>query len=210
VLDVHPPHERVRGFVDFLVHILTITVGLLIALGLEAAVEALHHRHVRKEVEHDLRLELRDNEHALQVTRGALADEKKNLGVVMQYLAARSEDKPSDIHDLTVSFHAGTLSDASWRTATATGTLNLMNYDRVQLFASAYRDQELFSGVQIDTLDEYLQLQSYFQGGFDPDKMPPDEAKTAMADARRSLSHLEALDQIGQNLEKTYNKAAAE
>ena len=46
MLDVHPPHEKVHGFKDFLLHILTITIGLLIALSLEGCVEWRHHRHL--------------------------------------------------------------------------------------------------------------------------------------------------------------------
>lgn len=49
MLDVHAPEHPIGGPRDFLVHLLTITVGLLIALGLENSVEALHHRHQRKE-----------------------------------------------------------------------------------------------------------------------------------------------------------------
>jgi hypothetical protein len=30
MLDVHPPHEKIHGFKDFLLHLLTITIGLLI------------------------------------------------------------------------------------------------------------------------------------------------------------------------------------
>ncbi len=40
MLDVHPPHQPVHGWRDFLIHLLTITVGLLIALGLEAVAES--------------------------------------------------------------------------------------------------------------------------------------------------------------------------
>jgi len=35
MLDVHAPHESVRTWKDFLIHIAAIAVGLLIALGLE-------------------------------------------------------------------------------------------------------------------------------------------------------------------------------
>jgi hypothetical protein len=41
MLDVHAPEHRIHGFRDFLVHLLTITVGLLIALSLEASVGAM-------------------------------------------------------------------------------------------------------------------------------------------------------------------------
>ena len=36
-LDVHAPHEPIHGVKDFLLHLLTITVGLLIAVGLKDA-----------------------------------------------------------------------------------------------------------------------------------------------------------------------------
>ena len=49
MLDVHPPEHGIYGVRDFFLHLLTISVGLLIALGLEASVEAIHHRHERNE-----------------------------------------------------------------------------------------------------------------------------------------------------------------
>ena len=51
MLDVHAPEHRIHGTRDFFLHLFTITIGLLIALGLEASVEALHHRHQRQEAE---------------------------------------------------------------------------------------------------------------------------------------------------------------
>ena len=48
MLDVHPPHHPTHGWRDFFIHIATITVGLLIAVGLEQTVETLHQRHQRR------------------------------------------------------------------------------------------------------------------------------------------------------------------
>jgi hypothetical protein len=45
MLDVHASHESVHTWRDFLIHIATIVIGLLIAIGLEQTVEAIHHRH---------------------------------------------------------------------------------------------------------------------------------------------------------------------
>jgi hypothetical protein len=39
MLDVHPPHKSIEGVGEFFLHLFTITVGLLIAVGIEAAVE---------------------------------------------------------------------------------------------------------------------------------------------------------------------------
>ena len=61
MLDVHPPHEAAHTWKDFLIHIATICVGLLIAIGLEQAVEAIHHHHQRVQLEQDLHDEAINN-----------------------------------------------------------------------------------------------------------------------------------------------------
>ena len=61
MLDVHAPHQSPLGVRDFFIHLLTITAGLLIALGLEAAVEAVHHRHQRIEAEETIHREIEEN-----------------------------------------------------------------------------------------------------------------------------------------------------
>jgi hypothetical protein len=61
MLDVRPPHETIHDWRDFLLHILTITIGLLIALGLEATVEAVHHRNEVNETREALKKEMAEN-----------------------------------------------------------------------------------------------------------------------------------------------------
>ena len=51
MLDVHPPHEAAHTWKDFFIHIATICVGLLIAIGLEQTVEALHRAHERRDLQ---------------------------------------------------------------------------------------------------------------------------------------------------------------
>jgi hypothetical protein len=61
MLDVHPPHAPTHTWKDFLLHIATIVIGLLIAIGLEQTVELLHHHHQREQLEQDLRAESVNN-----------------------------------------------------------------------------------------------------------------------------------------------------
>jgi TolA-binding protein len=61
-MDVHPPHGPIRSWKDFTLHLLTITIGLLIALALEAAVQSLHHRHMVSEARVNLRREIVENQ----------------------------------------------------------------------------------------------------------------------------------------------------
>src|SRR5215831_134397 len=51
MLDVHAPHETIRTWTNFLIHIAAIVVGLLIAVGLEQTVEFFHHRHQREQLQ---------------------------------------------------------------------------------------------------------------------------------------------------------------
>ncbi|MGD0442446.1 MAG: hypothetical protein ABSA39_00785 [Edaphobacter sp.] len=209
MLDVHTPHEKIRGFRDFLLHLFTITVGLLIALALEGCVERWHHRELRNEADANLRQEIRDNEQALATIRNAVIDEKKNLVSVAKSLQSRSQDKPFDAQGVNLNFTNSTLSDASWRTAAGTGALSFMEYGRVQQFASVYQEQELFSRLEWETLDRYLQLNSYAVFGFDPKTMSPEEAKAALPDVSRTITHLVAMDQVGESLQRGYERVLA-
>jgi len=94
MLDVHPPHSPAHTWKDFFIHIATITVGLLIAVGLEQTVEAIHHAHQRQELREAL---LEDNRKALRDDQDM---ERDTLNRV-QWLTAR-------IDDLTMALHTHT------------------------------------------------------------------------------------------------------
>jgi hypothetical protein len=54
MLDIHPAHHAATTWREFLIHIATIVLGLLIAVGLEQAVEALHRHHQLNQLHGDL------------------------------------------------------------------------------------------------------------------------------------------------------------
>jgi hypothetical protein len=70
ILEPHAPHEAIRSWRSFVVHIATITIGLLIAIGLEQCVEYLHHVHQRRQLQHDLLEEARRNRDILTTDLG--------------------------------------------------------------------------------------------------------------------------------------------
>jgi hypothetical protein len=210
MLDVHPPHRKIHGFRDFLLHLFTITVGLLIALALEGCAERWHHRELRKEADANLQQEIRDNAKEIASAHVANANEQANLKKVLEFLKARKENRDYDIHEIRLDFTIGDLKNASWKTASATGALSYMEYDHVQRYAAAYQLQDKYSALQDETINEFLQLQSYVIYGFDPMKVTPADAGSAELDARRTLAHLVAMDQIGTAVEKEYDTALDE
>jgi len=58
-MEVHAPEHGIHSWRDFFVHMGTICLGLLIALGLEQAAEAVHHAHQRTELREALNADSR-------------------------------------------------------------------------------------------------------------------------------------------------------
>ena len=67
MLDVHPPHEATHTWKDFFIHIATIVIGLLIAVGLEQVVEVIHHRHQAEQIREALQRESQENSEIARV-----------------------------------------------------------------------------------------------------------------------------------------------
>jgi len=61
MLDVHPAHHAADSWKEFFVHIATIVLGLLIAVGLEQGVEYIHHRREVAEARRALEVERKLN-----------------------------------------------------------------------------------------------------------------------------------------------------
>ncbi len=79
MLDVHPAHHAASSWREFLVHIATIVIGLLIALGLEQTVSHFHKRHLGREIEEDLREESRINERIIRYDMASVQSVRRNI-----------------------------------------------------------------------------------------------------------------------------------
>ena len=75
MLEVHPPQHAVSSWRDFFVHIATIVVGLLIAVGLENAVERIHDHYELSETRAALVQEQKANEAAWADDEGEKKEE---------------------------------------------------------------------------------------------------------------------------------------
>ena len=98
VLDVHPPHEPVHGWRDFFIHLATITIGLLIALGLEGSVEWMHHRHLVHEAQASLRNEIASNESNISGVLASIQKQESTLKQDVIVLDQRIEHPKEENH----------------------------------------------------------------------------------------------------------------
>jgi hypothetical protein len=203
MLDVHAPDHNLHGLRDFMMHIMTITIGLLIALGLEASVEAMHHRHLKKEAETNIRQELRDNRDQLKSDAPGALKELQDMTQIASFLATRSRDQPATLTGVSMRFHEGPIQDAAWRTASSTGVLSYMDYAEVEKFSSAYKEQAMLQAAEEQALEDYLLLGPTLHGS----ESTADAAKEALPYARRAQAHLSGMLDIGAGTLDAYNDA---
>src|SRR5881275_1238824 len=97
MIEVHPPHETVHNLKQFFIHIVAITIGLLIAIGLEQMVVYFHHRHQLQEARRELAAELEDNRGVLAKNLDAARNMTADLDADMALLASKSKINTSSL-----------------------------------------------------------------------------------------------------------------
>jgi len=205
MLDVHAPHHTPNGVRDFAIHLLTITAGLLIALGLEAAVEAGHHHHQRKEAEAMIRQEIKSNGEMIEQGQSQFKEELDAMNRVLQTVESLTQGKPGTLEEKDFVFHQAPMQDAAWRTAASTGVLSYMDYAQVERFSDAYKEQDQLDAMEKQTLDDYLMLMPILtHHGKD---MDPERAKQALVFARQAVAHLNGMYFIAIGTLGSYKQA---
>jgi hypothetical protein len=207
MLDVHAPGHSMHTRMDFFLHLFTITIGLLIALGLENTVEWVHHVHQRREADANIVSELRDNEKDLDELLRAAPKERASLIGALKFLDDHMQKKPTNIKSIELGMTLATLSDASWQTANTNNALSYMEYAHVKRYSAAYAMQRQFNTLQEQTLSRYLTVQSNIIAGNDPNTLSQADSERAKAQVQETLAAIVAIQQIGAELRETYETA---
>src|ERR1700691_4004145 len=102
MLDVHPPHKAIGNASEFFLHLFTITIGLLIAVGIEGAVERHQHRELAREARETLKEEIRKNAEstndAVKEITGEQQKMKGNLAAVRKVQLNPNDPSANDLH----------------------------------------------------------------------------------------------------------------
>ena len=153
MLDVHPPHHPTHTWGDFFIHIATITIGLLIAVGIEQTVESLHHRHQRHQLMEDLHNEAEQN---LQVIDRDLKmleleswfEQAAQLPNSEQNKVLMSLPVPPCLPGSvgTAKYRYFAPSQAVWSTAKESGLVHLLPVELARMQARLIHNYDLLSG----------------------------------------------------------------
>ena len=160
-LDVHAPHHPIVGWKDFLVHLLTITIGLLIAVGIEGCVE-LHREHkLVQEARETMRDEIQYNVGQMKQAVGNLKTQRETMQKNIDALTRIQEnpkDRAAQDASITANYSIVGLRDTAWKTAQTTGALAFMPYAEAQRYSGVYGTQKEFLDQQEKILEDEAQF----------------------------------------------------
>jgi hypothetical protein len=162
MIDIHPPEHTPHSWRDFFIHIATIVLGLLIAIGLEQTVEAIHHGHERHQLRDDLRTEA---EARVSLLKANVQDEAANTRWLRDCIHVAVNAKPSDGYvTFTTPPAPATLSGAKpensvWEAAKASGTVALLTPPEIEAWSRvAFQEGRAERDAQ-SVEDAYVALQ---------------------------------------------------
>jgi hypothetical protein len=151
MLDVHPPHEALHTLKGFVIHIVAIVIGLLIAVALEQSVEFLHHRHQRLQLEEQMHEMFEDNTQVIAADIERLTALHGYLADLATAIAARRHGQPVPAAPSADDPRGGIViqfpSLAPYEAAKENGTVALLSTQRIRLYNRVALQRELLRNV---------------------------------------------------------------
>jgi hypothetical protein len=210
VVDIHPPQGPIHSFKDFSLHLLTVILGILIALSLEGLIEWRHHRALAGEARSNLKAEMRHNRELLVGGLAAAPDAERRLKSTIEVIEAyRKNHRDDRTSKVDWSFGLFALSGTAWSTAASSGALGYMDYSEVQIYTRTYLLQEQFLVLQQNTFGKWLDLQKWaarsdHNNSFS--NLKDEELSEIENEAGAALVHTQAEESVAQALVQQYAK----
>jgi hypothetical protein len=178
MLDVHPAHHAATTWRDFFIHIATIVIGLLIAVGLEQTVELIHHHRQVVETrealqrEHDFNVQLFavKTEEFHRITPILEADLAVFL-YLQKHPGAPQKDWPGRLgwFNITIA-HV----DSEWKTAQQGNVLALMPQIEARQYSELYRRLQLVSDQATNFKSQLYEARRFTVVDPDPSHLSPE------------------------------------
>ncbi len=198
-MDLHAPEGPVRSVKDFLMHIFIVTIGILIALGLEQAVEA-HHRSVLVHAALDgFEKELTVDEEQLDEMIAAMPKLRVQIEGELANLNAAA---PQPFHYTGVNYDQ--ISTASWDTALATQALAHLSFEQAHLYAEAFDFLRLFADIERQGMSHWEETGAF---GTDVKAMTQEERHALIERLRRYQNYTLTVELIGKGAKAACDRA---
>ena len=206
-MDVHPAHHAPRDWRDFFLHLLTITIGLFIALTLQAGVESLHHRHLVSEARENLRREIEINRKRYAENVQNIEKNRRRLAQNIDRLRELRSGKAIEKNALVWGWDWNGFIDASWKTARDTGAVSYMKFDLINAYAELYIQQDYVNTQALTIVDDEPKSAAFLQVAKDPSALSPSDIQAMLIGLAESDIKLAMLQNVMKPLDEMYTEA---
>ena len=149
MLDVHAPHESIHTWKSFFIHIATIVIGLLIAIGLEQTVEHFHDRHQAHEARKRLLEEVKANGEIAERNAYSVRMHEKHLREALLVLDRARNHALLPTDHIVTTRRWRPVQVAAWKIARDSGAAGYLSADEQATFELANWDAETFNADNI-------------------------------------------------------------
>jgi hypothetical protein len=179
-VDLHPPLKPIHTWQEFLLHLLTITIGLFIALTLEGTIESIHHRHLVRDARVNLRREIAANHKLYTDNARNIRENRIQLARDIEQLRELRNGIKPDHANLSWSWDWKSYDDAAWNTARASGALTYMDPNLISAYSMVYAQQQYINETVLGLLSEETKAGAALQVAMDPAKLTAPEIEALL------------------------------
>lgn len=203
-MDVHPPQQPIHTLKDFLLHLLTITIGLFIALSLEAGIEAAHHRHLVRDARKSLRREIEGNHKLYTKNAHDVALNRDQLTRDIDLLRELRNGKKLETPSLSWAWAWDSYADSAWKTARESGAVPFMDSRWISTYTWIYGQQEYVNSTALALLNEETRASAPLRVVEDPSKLSAADIQTLLVKSAEIDLSFETLESTMKALDDMY------
>lgn len=207
-MEIHHPEKPIHSKKDFIIHMLTVILGILIALGLDGIVEWAHHRALVHEARENLALEVAANKQTIDDALQQIPTHEAELKQIVSVIQKLKRTKKLSVRKLAYNYRFRSLYSAAWETAHNSGAVSYMSYNELKHYADIYDAQQLYIKLQdqlMSGVTDMLPLFSVLDD--DPKKIPLTRLTQIQQQSSKQLMVLQLLEQVGKEADAEYAKS---
>lgn len=207
-MEIHAPDKPIHSRKEFLFHMLTVVLGILIALTLDGIVTWGHHRVLVREARANIATELRNNKEIIQKAVPEILAREKQLQDVILTIDQVEKGRKLTTGHIGYTFASYEIYSTAWKTASVSGAVTHMEYDQLKAYTDAYDLQQDFLTVQAQgfaSVGDLAAAMHLFEQ--DLTKVPQGRLEEAQRQAVKILTIQKTLENVSAGLILAYDNA---
>jgi hypothetical protein len=206
-MEIHGPEGPTNSFKDFVIHIVIVTIGILIALGLEGVREAISVRHIVRDARENFHVELVGNRQSLDKE---MNNDTKTLATLDQIIAdlPKLRKNPAELRARVAKVYPTGyfFSSSRWESALSTGALGHMSADEVTQYAQINFLVHTYTNLESQANTDWQHLEAFFSANENPSAQ---DLNTGAEKLYLYRADTRSLKQVAEEFSKSLNDALA-